>query len=278
LGLVSGRALAVCLALSACGVDLVDRPGRACDDPHPCRSGRACVAGACVDLTSPDAGGGAGGGSAGGGTANPDAGIDWDQRRDGFASTTAAPGCTVDIDPTQGNRVQATIRTGPDAGKGDVATAELIDPSKLPQAGEGHLRGRFTLASKVAVRGPTPLVRLGNDGQSWLDVGFLANGALYVSSAAQTMSGTVLEEQFPRDGGYGPGDVLVDVSWKPNAQRVVTIDGVPVASTSVTGGNALPPIELRLGVVSSGVDAGPAFTATLSGFQLSKSQASVLGP
>lgn len=209
----------------------------------------------------------------------PDSGlIDWDQRRDGFGSTTAAAGCTVDIDPTQGNRVQATIRTGADAGPGDVATADLTDQARLPQAGEGRLRGRITLAAKVAVRGPTPLVRLGNDGQSWLDVGFAANGALLVSSAAQTVSTAALTEHFFRDGGYGPGDVVIEVAWKPNAPRVVLIDGVQVASTPCTAGNALPPIELRLGVISSGVDAGPAFTATLSGFQLASHEATVLGP
>ncbi len=276
---VSGRTLALCLALAACGVDLVDRPGRACDDTHPCRAGRACVALTCVDLTAPDASSTGGGGGASGGGTGADAGtIDWDQRRDGFGSTVAAPGCTVDIDPGQGNRVQATIRTGADAGPGDEAVAALLDEARLPQTGEGHLRGRITLISKVSVRGLTPLVRLGNDGQSWLDLGFAPGGALYVSSAAQTISQAALVETFPRDGGYGPGDVVVDVGWKPNGQRVVAIDGVTVASTGVTQGNALPPIELRLGVVSSGVDGGPTFTTTLSGFQLSRSQATVLGP
>ena len=51
---------------AACGVDLKDTPGRACDDNHPCRAGRTCVAGQCFDDSMVDGGEGGGGGGGGG--------------------------------------------------------------------------------------------------------------------------------------------------------------------------------------------------------------------
>ncbi len=60
-------------ALCACGIDLPDEDGRACDDFHGCREPRTCVMGVCIELAS---GGGAGGATGtGGGTGGGSAGV-----------------------------------------------------------------------------------------------------------------------------------------------------------------------------------------------------------
>ncbi len=277
------RLIALLVALGACGVELDDRPGRACDETHPCRTGRACVLSACVDPGSMDDGGGDAGLDAGadaGIDAGVDAGVDagligWEQRVHGFSARTEAPGCSVDIDPNLGNRVLASVRPGPDAG--DLATADLTDARRLPTTAEGHLRGRLTLSTKLALRGRTPLVRLGADSQPWFDLGFTTSSVLFVSSAAGTLAQTELTETYARDGGFGPGDVVVDVAWRRGGFRTLRVDGVLVANTPLsTAGSAAPPPALRLGVVQLGGDGG-AFEVTLSGFQLADRADASLG-
>jgi hypothetical protein len=239
------------------------------------------VRSACLDEgTGEDAGAlDAGSNRDAGSDSGADAGLDasvigWEQRLHGFSSRTEDAGCTVDIDPNQGNRVLASVR--PDAGC-TVATADLTDPRRLPTTTEGHLRGRLTIATKVGVRGRTPLVRLGSDTQPWFDLGFTGPGTLFVSSSADTVSQAELTETFTRDGGFGPGDVVVDVAWRRGGFRAVRIDGVLVANTPVTtSGSAAPPPTLRLGVVQLTGDGGP-FEVTLSGFQLADSPDASLG-
>lgn len=68
------RSLPLCCAVvaAACGVDLPDEAGRACDETHACRAPRTCVDFVCVELAGDGGGtggsGGTGGGAAGGGS------------------------------------------------------------------------------------------------------------------------------------------------------------------------------------------------------------------
>ena len=121
--------------LAGCAIELDDVAGRACDESHPCRAPRACVAARCVDPLVPDSGSDGGAGDAG--LPSPDAGADaglprWQQRLHGFTGSTVDldGGCTLDIDPSRGNRVLATVM-GPGDDQ-DTASAEMIDGNRLP--------------------------------------------------------------------------------------------------------------------------------------------------
>lgn len=285
------RCLAASLVLLAsCAVDLDDLEGRACDEQHPCRAPRSCVALRCVDAApEPDGGagggggaavgGGAGGGSGGGGgvVSPPDAGgARWQQRLHGFTSTTVEPGCTVDIDPLRGNRVQATIAGSADFE--DTAVAELVDLNRLPRTLEGRLKGRVTLAAPLAVRGFVPLVSLGTQsGQAWVRAGFDGAGRLVVESDAQTLGAAALTERFSVDGGFTAGDWVLELAWRAGGFRQVRLNGALLADTPVTGGASLPPGELGLGIARYDGDAGTAFTATLSAWQLADDLQVTLG-
>lgn len=277
----------IVVLLVGCSVELDDRPGRACDEVHPCQSPRACVAGVCVEPTSVTdagtgggAGGGAGGGSGGGGGgggATLDAGLPrWQQRLHGFTNTTVDPGASVDIDPARGNRVLATVPGPLDAE--DTAQAELVDLNRLPRTLEGRLRGRITLPAPLGVRGFVPLVYLGTQsGQAWVRAGFDGAGQLVVESDAQTLGNAALVERFAVDGGFLAGDWVLEVAWAAGASREVKLNGATLATTTVTGGASLPPAELALGIARYDGDAGGPFTVTLSGWQLADDRTVVLG-
>jgi hypothetical protein len=269
--------------LTGCAVELDDRAGRACDDEHPCRAPRACVEGLCVEPGPTDAGGGAGGGGgasgggSGGGGGVVDAGTPrWQQRLHGFTNTTVDPGAMLDIDPSRGNRVLATI-PGPRDGE-DTAQAELVDLNRLPRTLEGRLRGRITLPAPVGVRGFVPLVFLGTQsGTAFLRAGFDHSGQLVVESDAQTLGDAALTERFQVDGGFTTGDWVVEFAWAAGTSREVWINGLNVATTRVTGGASTPPSELALGIARYDGDAGGPFSVTLSGWQLADELSARLG-
>lgn len=264
------------LLVTSCSVELDDVPGRACDDEHPCRAPRACVQGACWapdELTDGGAGGGSGGGGGGfgggaGGGAGSDGGLPrWQQRLHGFTGTTLDTGCTVDIDPSRGNRVVSTVVSSAD--DRDTATADLVDTNRLPRTLEGRLRGRVTLASPLTVRGLVPVAFVGTQtGLAFARVGFDATGALVVESDAQTVGAAPLVERFTVDGGFTTGDWIVEVAWLRGAFRQVKLNEQLLADTPTSGGATLPPDELRLGVARYDGDAGTVFTVTLSSWQL----------
>jgi hypothetical protein len=280
------------LLLVGCSVELDDVPGRACDEEHPCRAPRACLAGQCwapEELDAGAQGGGAGGGggsSTGGGTAlggggGGGSGVDagaprWQQRLHGFTGTTVDPGCTVDIDPSRGNRVVSTVPGSRD--DQDTATADLVDPNRLPRTLEGRLRGRLTLAAPLQVRGTVPVVFLGTQtGVAWARVAFDAQGALVVESDAQTVGSAALVERFSIDGGFTAGDWLVEVAWQRGSFRQVKLNEQLVSLALLSGGGTLPPDELRLGIARYDGDAGTAFTVTLSSWQLADDLSVSLG-
>lgn len=262
-------------AVTACGVDLHDVPGRACDETHPCRKGRTCVDGRCW-APEEDAGIDAGLLDAGATDAGrPDAGeMDagprpvWQQKVHGFSSTSVDTACSVDIDPGLGNRVLAIVTAAADTRA--TATANVEAPSRLPGVDYGHLRGRLTLPAPVQFRGAAAFLALSApDGSAWLRLGFDAQGRLLVQSDAQTLSSSAMYETFPRDGGYGAGDYVFDVVWARGATRQVTVNGVLLANSPIgPGGSALPPSALRLGIMDYGGDAGTGWSVTMSGWQL----------
>lgn len=256
----------VSLLFAGCAIELDDVSGRACDEAHACRAPRTCISGRCLDLTPFD------GGAPDSGLPDPDAGADaglprWQQRLHGFTSTTVDPGCTVDIDPSRGNRVLATI-AGP-LDSQDTATAELLDLNRLPRTLEGRLRGRITLVAPLSVRGFVPLAYVGTQsGQAFARIGFDGAGRLVVESDAQTLGTAALVERFAVDGGFTAGDWVVEVAWRVGGARQVRLNDVLQADTAVTGGATLPPGELSLGIARYDGDAGTAFTVTLSSWQL----------
>lgn len=256
--------------LAGCAIELDDLAGRACDEVHPCRAPRACVSARCVDFAQSDADVDAGPGDAG--LPAPDAGADagwprWQQRLHGFTSTTIDPGCSLDIDPSRGNRVLATIPGSLDTQ--DTATAEMVDLNRLPRTLEGRLRGRITLVAPLAVRGFVPVAFVGTQsGQAFARIGFDGAGRLVVESDAQTVGAAALTERFGVDGGFGAGDWVVEVAWRVGSARQVRINDVLQADTPVVGGATLPPGELWLGIARYDADGGSAFTVTLSSWQL----------
>ena len=258
--------------LAGCAIELDDLAGRACDDAHPCRAPRACIRSLCLDLSAPD--GGTDAGSPDAALPVPDAGSDggvprWQQRLHGFTGSTVdtAGGCTLDIDPTRGNRVLATV-VGP-ADNQDTALAELIDVNRLPRTLEGRFKGRITLPAPVGVRGFVPIAYLGTQtGQAFARLGFDNSGQLVVESDAQTLGTAALVERFQVDGGFNTGDWMVEVAYRVGTSREVRINDVLVASTAVSGGASTPPDELSLGIARYDGDAGGPFTLTLSSWQL----------
>ncbi len=272
---------AVTLALfGGCAIELDDVPGRACDESHPCRAPRACVSARCVEPLAPDAGRDAGAALDAGlppADAGTDAGVPrWQQRLHGFTSTTIDPSCTLDIDPSRGNRVLATVLGSQDTQ--DTAVAEMIDLNRLPRSLEGRLRGRITLVAPVFVSGFVPLAYLGTQsGQAFARIGFDASGQLVVESDAQTVGSTALVERFSVDGGFTAGDWIVEVAYRVGTTREVRINDVLQRATTVSGGATLPPSELSLGIARYDGTGGGAFSVTLSSWQLSDDLLVTLG-
>jgi hypothetical protein len=123
-----------------------------------------------------------------------------------------------------------------------------------------------------------PLVALTDGAKSLVEVGFTPQGRLYVSSAARTIADAALFESFTRDGGFGIGDVVIDVAWRRGGTRDVRIDGALVAQSALgSASSTTPPAALKLGVLGTGVDGGAPFTVTLSGFALADAPTVPLG-
>lgn len=264
---------AITLALlGGCAVELDDVPGRTCDESHPCRAPRTCVSARCVEPSVADAGHDAGA-ELDAGLPTADAGADagvprWQQRLHGFTGTTVEPTCTLNIDPSRGNRVLATVLGAQDTQ--DTAVAELVDVNRLPRSLEGRLRGRITLAAPLWVSGFVPLASLSTQsGQAFVRIGFDATGLLVVQSDAQTVGSTALVERFAVDGGFSAGDWIVEVAYRVGSTREVRINDVLQRATNLSGGATLPPAELSLGIVRYDGTGGAAFSVTLSGWQLS---------
>lgn len=282
---------AVAAALVACGVNLNDVPGRACDDTHPCREGRACLDGFCfapdeldagVDAGPFDAGStdDAGAGDAGAGDAGVlDAGAQplWRQKVHGFTGITVDTNCSVDIDPSRNNRVLATISSTDDAR--DTATADMDTAGRLPGVAWGRVRGLVTLPAPLGLRGRATFASIDtSDGRAWLRLAFDAQGRLLVQSDATTLASTAMNEAFTRDGGFPAGDYSIDVTWDRSGARRVALDGVILAETPVASpGGSLAPAVLHLGVVDYGGDAGSGWSVTLSGWEAADDPRAVLG-
>lgn len=192
----------------------------------------------------------------------------WQQRLHGFTNTTIDTGCMLDIDPSRGNRVLATV-VGP-ADNQDTATAELVDVNRLPRTLEGRIKGRITLAAPINVSGYVPMIFLGTQtGQAFARVGFDNQGLLVVESDPQTVGASSLVERFSVDGGFTAGDWIVEVSYRVGTGREVRINDAVVSYALVNGGATMPPTELSLGIARYDGAAGGAFSVTLSGWQLS---------
>jgi hypothetical protein len=271
---VSALAVAV-----ACGVDLPDTPGRSCDDDHPCRNGRTCVAGRCFDDTSLDDGGGGGAGGGGGGNgggvgggggggSSVDAGrVLWVQGVHGFTGQDALTGCMVNIETTFNNRVVSTIASSVQ----NRAVAINAAAATLDLNGNGRLRGKFQI--------PQPLTLKGNS--SWLFVGpvsapviqfrFTSSGTLECFSAAGTLDPSAITQTITFGGGFQPNvDYLVDVTWKRGVFRDVAINGTTQLQATLTPPSTafVKPTEMRLGINNYGGTADAGWTITLSDWAL----------
>lgn len=278
------RGAVFAVVLSGCAVELNDVPGRACDDDHPCRAPRACVAGVCRDPLGDTDGGtdaGATDGGTGGGTgfdAGPvnDAGVArWQQKLHGFTSTSVEPGCMIDIDPLRGNRVLSTIRSTLDSE--DTALAAMVDVTRLPRGAEGRFRGRLTLAAPLQLRGFVPVAFVGTQtGQAFVRLGFDELGRLRVESDAQTIAVLPVSETFTVAGGFTAGDWIVEVMWRVGVVRQVRINDVLVGDLALSGGATQPPNELSLGPARYDGDGGVPFSLTLSSWQLADELSVVL--
>ncbi len=269
------------VVFGGCAIELDDLPGRACDESHPCRAPRACVSARCVESAGFSDAGTDAGTPFDGGLPTADAGADagvprWQQRLHGFTGSTVDPTCTLDIDPSRGNRVLATVLGSGDTQ--DTAVAELIDLNRLPRTLEGRLRGRITLVAPISVSGFVPLAYLGTQsGQAFARIGFDANGQLVVESDAQTVGSSALVERFSVDGGFTAGDWVVEVAYRVGTAREVRINGALQRYTAVSGGATLPPAELSLGIARYDGTGGSAFSVTLSSWQLSDDLLITLG-
>ena len=257
--------------LVGCAIELDDIAGRACDDAHPCRAPRACVAARCVDPMLPDGGSTTDSGVPDSGMPIPDGGSGsdagiarWQQRLHGFTNTTIDTGCMLQIDTARGNNVIATI-VGP-ADNQDTATAEFLAPTQLPRTLEGRIKGRITLAAPINVSGYVPLIFLGTQtGQAFVRAGFDNQGLLVVESDPQTVGASSLVERFSVDGGFTAGDWIIEVSYRVGTGREVRINDAVVSYALVNGGATMPPNELSLGIARYDGTTGGAFTVTLSG-------------
>ncbi len=270
-------------AVTGCGVSLDDAPGRACDEDRPCRAGRRCEGGRCLDELPPPTD--AGEDDAGRDAGRPDAGpIDagpapvWRQRVHGFTGSAVDATCSLSIDPARGNSVLASITSADDARDTAAATQDLA--ARLPGPGWGRLRGRVTLPALVSLRGTATFASVDTaDGRAWLQLAFDAQGRLVVHSDDATLAAGALTERFTRDGGFPRGDYVVDVGWDRAAGvRRVALDDVTLAETPLgaTGGAAAP-AALRLGVIAYSGDAGSGWTVALSGWEAADDARSALG-
>lgn len=272
--------------LPACGVTLDDVPGRACDDAHPCRAGRSCLAGACwAPDELPDGGrgaGGGGGGGTGGGSTGGGAGGGlgqpvWLQRYDGFTGTTIKPNCSLTIDPTRANEVRSAIASANDAE--DRATADLTDPTRLPVRLGGRFRGQVTLVAPLALGGLATFAYVGTRaGAPWASLGFDQAGRLVVSSAAGTVAPGAVTQRVSWDGGFRPGTYVVDVAWQQGGTRRVFVNDALLDEVALpAGGAATPADEVHLGIDRYDGDAGTGWSVILINWGLADDQAVTLG-
>jgi hypothetical protein len=185
-------ALALCALSSGCVLDLPDMPGLACDDSHPCESGRACVAGVCTNARV------------------------WRQAADGFSSMDVLPGATLSVGAD--NAVTSTIPSASDAH--DRATAVATMP--LPSSGDGHLNGTFRLPSALALSGASPWLYLGTDTQEVVSLAFDATGALVCGSQSAAWTG----------GFSSGVDYTVDLTWQHGSFLQLAVNGTPLISGS----------------------------------------------
>jgi hypothetical protein len=284
--------LALAIAL-ACGVDLVDTPGRACDDDHPCRAGRECIAGRCFstdELDGGGTGGGAGGaggggggsgggvGGSGGGGAFVDAGsVLWSQWNEGFTGQDVLTNCMLEIDAVRNNRVVSTIRNS----SFDRAVAINANPATLALNGNGRLRGKFQLPQPLTLAGGSTWFVLGPVATPVLALRFTQAGNLECFSAAGTLSSQAFTQTIIWPGGWLPNkDYLVDVTWKRGQYREVAIDGTTVVQGALTDplNTFTKPIEMRVGIVNYAGTADAGWTIALSDWQLGEEPDTVLGP
>jgi hypothetical protein len=290
--------------LASCGVELDDKPGRACDDSHACTSPRSCVSGHCFAPSELDGGvggggggsdggtgggtgggsatgggGGSGGGSAGGvgggtGTGGGgsvfDAGLSiWAQARDGFTSQTVGTNCSLEIDTLRENKVVSTIDRALDAN--DHATANELDGGVLPSTGDGHLIGKFQLPSTLTLNNNSVWLYLGSGNKAMVQLAFDSQGRLICSSSTGMLSTTAVTQTVSMGGGFMPNtDYLVDIKWKKGNYRTVSINGAQVANTTgLTDPGTVPALDqLKLGIKNLDGDAGTGWTISLTEWEL----------
>lgn len=280
--LAVSRRLAWIFALAiavACGVDLPDTPGRACDDDHPCRAGRECINGRCFSVDELDAGGtgggsggggGTGGGGGGGGGSTADAGsVLWSQWDQGFTGQDVATNCMLEIDVVRNNRVVSTIRSGTQ----NRAVAINANAATLALNGNGRLRGKFQLPQALNLQGTSPWLILGSPAAPLMRLQFTQAGTLQCFSAAGTLSPVAFTQTITWPGGFQPNrDYLLDVTWKRGQYREIAIDGTTVVQGSLSepDGGFVKPTELRLGIYGYASTADAGWTMTLSDWQLAE--------
>ncbi len=263
--------VALLAALAGCQVDLDDTAGKACDDEHPCRAGRFCVDGRCLDVlpeppdagTVPTDGGRPDAGSA------PDAGKRWYQAVHGFTGRSVLEGCALEIDALRGNRVVSVIRSAADTA--DRATANMGATTLLPQTGQGRLRGRFQLPADLRLRGNSTWLVLSAGSAQLLTLYFTASGQLGCYSGPDTLTTTAVNATAAIDGGFVPNrDYLIEVAWQRGRFRNVWVDGVPMMQQTLNANPpaALDPDLLRLGIFRYDGTADAGWTITLTDWQI----------
>jgi hypothetical protein len=309
---------AVCLAfaaaaLAACGVDLPDFAGRACDEFHHCKSPRLCVNGTCLDPTGEGGGaggggdgggavggggegggggaigggggavgggGGAVGGGAGGGAGGGGGSVTpplWKQSVHGFTGTSVDSLCSIEVDSTRGNRVIATVKSAADTT--DTATANQYDAGMLPMTGSGRIRGRFQLPATLKLTNTSPFLWLASPGKTLVSLAFNSTGQLVINSSGGMIGPSNLTSSITWTGGFQPNvDYLVEVAWQKNSYRRVYVNGAVQAEFTGLGdaGSLEVPNQLRMGVYRYDGDAGTGWSVALFDWQLTDNPSVVL--
>lgn len=185
---------------------------------------------------------------------------------------------TLEVDSLRGNRVVSTIKNANDTN--DRATANQTDAGWLPKTGNGKIRGRFQIPSTLKLNNNSTFLWLASGAKPLLQLYFNASGQLVTNSAAGMLAPAAVSNTITWTNGFQPNvDYLVEVEWKRNSYRRVSINGTQVAQvTNLTGdaGMLELPDQLRLGIYRYDGAADAGWAVTLFDWQLTDNPSVVL--
>ncbi|MFN0062630.1 MAG: hypothetical protein ACKVPX_08940 [Myxococcaceae bacterium] len=244
------RVVVAAVLLSGCILNLEDYAERGCDAQNECLDGRVCdfATGQCI---SPTAG----------------ACVRWQQATSGFTRTQACTGCSLAVDATSAGRVEASVLSGDE--ESDFAFARYSAASLDVLGAQGKVRGRVTLTGGT-VRHPASFFALQSSGGTPLvELSVIDNRGLRIDSAAATLQGTVMLEDFGNDLFTFGVSALLEVRWRRGIERVVFFNGNELSRQSLTAfSTPFGPTEVRLGILDYQGDATDGFSIALSEWEV----------